>query len=73
MSRSRCRHLRAHDVTSCVTYDEGHFLLDVKVVCADCKQPFEFVDGIQEARLSLQPPKHAPLVAGPAGQIEKRN
>lgn len=68
-----CRHLRAHDVHSSVEFLEAErrFSLIVRVVCADCQAPFEFATGVEEAELTLTPPRVAPIVAG--RYAEKRN
>lgn len=67
----RCIHNVSHSVEAAMNYmeDTGQFMIDVKVTCAQCGQPFRFlglplglnmsgatmdVDGLQ-ARLALAP------------------
>lgn len=66
-----CPHTRSHKVIAIVTHtqDSGRFMADVRIECADCGRPFQFiglplglnlngatmgVDG-QEARLAIAP------------------
>ena len=76
MTPERCQHNKAHRATVGVGYleDSGRFTAEVRIWCADCGRPFQFIGlpiglDLQEGAMMSVDGQEARIAIAPVGSV----